>query len=182
MPSKVKDTPGNDNSALFAESVHVLAACKCGACNNVYEASSGGQLFCFAGLQTLFVCSQTCSQCVDDTWHQCAGSIVLASFLLLLLLLLRLLLLPLCRQKEDLEQVSVVMQDEKLKLQEEAEKLAQQLQAVLNDKFVRRNTFDAETPIDKTLGYLETIISVSLPFQWPAVLIVAAPSFLLRSA
>jgi len=76
----------------------------------------------------------------------------------------------------------VVMQEEKLKLQEEAEKLAQQLQAVLNDKFVRRNTFDAETPIDKTLKYLETIISVSLPFQWPAVLIVAAPSFLLRSA
>ena len=62
----------------------------------------------------------------------------------------------------------MVMQEEKLKLQEEAEKLAQQLQAVLNDKFVRRNTFDAETPIDKTLGYLETIISVSLPFQ-PAV-------------
>jgi len=93
-----------------------------------------------------------------------------------------LLLLPLCRQKENLEQVSVVMQEEKLKLQEEAEKLAQQLQAVLNDKFVRRNTFDAETPIDKTLKYLETIISVSLPFQWPAVLIVAAPSFLLRSA
>jgi len=61
------------------------------------------------------------------------------------------------------------MQEEKLKLQEEAEKLAQQLQAVLNDKFVRRNTFDAETPIDKTLGYLETIISVSLPCHWPAV-------------
>ena len=74
------------------------------------------------------------------------------------------------------------MQEEKLKLQEEAKKLAQQLQAVLNDKFVRRNTFDAGTPIDKTLGYLETIISVSLTFQWPAVLIVAAPSFLLRSA
>ncbi|DBA66901.1 TPA: hypothetical protein ACH3X2_002024 [Trebouxia sp. C0005] len=67
------------------------------------------------------------------------------------------------RQKEDLEQVSVTMQEEKLRLQQEAEKLAQQLQAVLNDKFVRRNTFDAETPIDKTLGYLETIISGSTP-------------------
>ncbi len=71
----------------------------------------------------------------------------------------------LCRQKEDLEQVSVTMQEEKLRLQQEAEKLAQQLQAVLNDKFVRRNTFDAETPIDKTLGYLETVISVSSPCQ-----------------
>ncbi len=102
-------------------------------------------------------------------WHHCAGSIVLDLNLLLLLYLLLLLLLLLlkllCRQKEDLEQVSVVMQEEKLKLQEEAEKLAQQLQAVLNDKFVRRNTFDAETPIEKTLGYLETIISVSLPFH-----------------
>jgi len=75
----------------------------------------------------------------------------------------------LCRQNEDLEQVSVAMQEGKLRLQQEAEKLAQQLQAVLNDKFVKKNTFDAETPIDKTLGYLETVISVSLPFQWPAV-------------
>ncbi|DBB01895.1 TPA: hypothetical protein ACH3X1_000492 [Trebouxia sp. C0004] len=67
------------------------------------------------------------------------------------------------RQKEDLEQASVTLQQEKLRLQQEAEKLAQQLQAVLNNKFVRRNTFDAETPIDKTLGYLETIISGGVP-------------------
>ena len=53
------------------------------------------------------------------------------------------------------------MQEEKVRLQQEAEHLAQQLQAVLKDKFVRRGTFDAETPIDKTLGYLENVISVS---------------------
>ena len=64
------------------------------------------------------------------------------------------------RQNEDLEQVSMAMQEEKVQLQQEAEKLAQQLQAVLSDKFTRRSNFDADTPIDKTLGYLESIISV----------------------
>ncbi len=54
------------------------------------------------------------------------------------------------------------MQEEKLKLQQEAESLAQQLQAVLNDKFVSKSTFDADTPIDKTLRYLQSMISVSL--------------------
>ena len=150
--------------------VHVLAACKCGACNNTYEASSGLQLPCFAGLQALSVANQTCLQWLDDIWHHCAGSIVLDFDLLLLLLLLLsmllLLLLWLCREKEDLQQV---MLEEKLRLQQEAGKLAEQLQAVLNDKFMRRNTFDAETPIDKTLGYLETVISVSLSFRWPAI-------------
>ena len=53
------------------------------------------------------------------------------------------------------------MQEEKARLQQEAEKLAQQLQAVLNEKFVPRGAFDAETPIDKTLGYLQCVISVS---------------------
>ena len=53
------------------------------------------------------------------------------------------------------------MQEEKACLQQEAEKLAQQLQAVLSEKFVRQGTFDAETPIDKTLGYLQSVISVS---------------------
>lgn len=53
------------------------------------------------------------------------------------------------------------MQEEKARLQHEAEKLAQRLQAVLSEKFVRRGTFAAETPIDKTLNYLQSIISVS---------------------
>ena len=53
------------------------------------------------------------------------------------------------------------MQEDKARLQQEAEKLAQRLQAVLSEKSARRGTFDAETPIDKTLSYLQNIISVS---------------------
>ena len=58
--------------------------------------------------------------------------------------------------------MSVAMQEEKVRLQQEAENLAQQLQAVLNDKFVQRHTFDADTPIDKTLGYLQSVITVRI--------------------
>ncbi len=79
----------------------------------------------------------------------------------LILLLLHWLYCCLSRQKRDLEEVSVAMQEEKAKLQQEADNLAQQLQAVLSDKFVPRTGFDAETPIDKTLGYLESVIGVS---------------------
>lgn len=68
-----------------------------------------------------------------------------------------------CRQNDELQLVSAAMREEKLQLQQEAEDLAHQLQAVLNDKFARRGTFDAETPIDKTLGYLQSVISVSAP-------------------
>ncbi|KAL3158778.1 hypothetical protein ABBQ32_011505 [Trebouxia sp. C0010 RCD-2024] len=71
----------------------------------------------------------------------------------------------LLRQNEDLEQEqeSVAMQGEKDRLQQEADKPAQQLQAVLSEKFVQQSTFDAETPIDKTLGYLQSIISGKTP-------------------
>ena len=53
------------------------------------------------------------------------------------------------------------MQEEKARLQQEADKLAQQLQTLLSEKFVQQGTFDAATPIDKTLGYLQSVISVS---------------------
>ena len=53
------------------------------------------------------------------------------------------------------------MQEETAKLQQEAENLAQQLRAVLNDQLVHRSTFDADTPIDKTLGFLQNVICVS---------------------
>ena len=71
----------------------------------------------------------------------------------------------LCRQNEDLELVSMTMQEEKSKLQQEATDLAQQLQAVLSDKYSHRRAFDAETPIDKTLGYLLSVIGVSTHLQ-----------------
>lgn len=53
------------------------------------------------------------------------------------------------------------MDQEKAKLQQEADSLAQRLEAVLNDKFEPRTSFDADTPIDKTLNFLQSIISVS---------------------
>ena len=53
------------------------------------------------------------------------------------------------------------MQQERLQLQQQAESLAQRLEAVLSDKFVARTAFDADTPIDKTLAVLQDVIKVS---------------------
>ena len=53
------------------------------------------------------------------------------------------------------------MLEDKLRLQEEAEMLTQRLNAVLHDKFERKS-FDADTPIDKTLAYLQCVIRVSV--------------------
>lgn len=52
------------------------------------------------------------------------------------------------------------MDQEKAKLQQEADSLAQRLEAVLHDKFEPRTSFDADTPIDKTLNFLQSIIQV----------------------
>ncbi len=52
------------------------------------------------------------------------------------------------------------MHEEQRKLQREARSLAQRLEAVLQDKFTPRNGFDADTPIDKTLQFLEGVIAV----------------------
>ncbi len=54
----------------------------------------------------------------------------------------------------------MAIQEEKQRLEKEAQSLAQQLQAVLNDKFVPQRDFDADTPIDKTLKMMQTIIGV----------------------
>ena len=51
------------------------------------------------------------------------------------------------------------MAQERVQLQQQAESLAQRLEAVLSNKFVPR-TFDADTPIDKTLAFLQDIIKV----------------------
>lgn len=58
------------------------------------------------------------------------------------------------------------MDQEKAKLQQEADSLAQRLEAVLNDKFEPRTSFDADTPIDKTLNFLQAIISVGLALHY----------------
>ena len=68
----------------------------------------------------------------------------------------------LCRHNQELEQDSVIMQEEQRKLQREANSLAQRLEAVLHDKFTPRSGFDADTPIDKTLQFLQGVIAVSL--------------------
>ena len=69
------------------------------------------------------------------------------------------------RQNEELEQATLAMQEEKGRLEKEAQSLAQQLQAVLKDKFVSQRDFDADTPIDNTLKMMQTIIGVR-PFIW----------------
>ena len=54
------------------------------------------------------------------------------------------------------------MLQEQDRLQCEASNLADRLQAVLEDKRHRRRlSFDAETPVDKTLNYLQCVIAVS---------------------
>lgn len=67
-----------------------------------------------------------------------------------------------CRQNQELEQASQIIQKEKDRLEKEALSLAQQLQAVLSDKFVPQQIFDADTPIDKTLKMMQFIIEVGL--------------------
>ena len=69
-----------------------------------------------------------------------------------------------CRQNEGLEQDALLMQAKQLRLQQEATALSERLQAVLKDRCERRVGFDAETPIDKTLNYLQGIITVR-PFM-----------------
>ena len=67
-----------------------------------------------------------------------------------------------CRQNQELERYSAAMLQDKLRLQEQADSLSQQLEAVLHDKFERKR-FDADTPIDKTLAYLHHVIKVRSP-------------------
>lgn len=50
------------------------------------------------------------------------------------------------------------MQMEKRELQRQADSLVNRLEAVLQDKF--QSSFDADTPIDKTLSFLQGIIRV----------------------
>lgn len=68
-----------------------------------------------------------------------------------------------CRQNQALEQDSLTMFEERTQLQNQADTLSERLEAVLHDKFAPRSgsSFDADTPIDKTLNMLQSIISVS---------------------
>ena len=66
------------------------------------------------------------------------------------------------RHNQELEQDSVAMHEEQRKLEREARSLALRLDAVLKDKFTARTSFDADTPIDKTLKFLQEVIAVSI--------------------
>ena len=66
------------------------------------------------------------------------------------------------RHNQELEQDSAAMHEEQRKLEREARSLALRLDAVLKDKFTPRGSFDADTPIDKTLKFLQEVIAVSL--------------------
>ena len=66
----------------------------------------------------------------------------------------------LCRHNQELEEDSATMCEEKARLQQEADSLAQRLEAVMHDKFKPRAAFDADTPIDKTLNFLQAFIAV----------------------
>ena len=59
-----------------------------------------------------------------------------------------------------MEQDALAMQVKQARLQQEAKALTERLQAVLKDRCLRRVGFDAETPIDKTLNYLQGVIMV----------------------
>ncbi|KAL3144948.1 hypothetical protein ABBQ32_003454 [Trebouxia sp. C0010 RCD-2024] len=63
------------------------------------------------------------------------------------------------RHNQELEQDSVAMHEEQRKLEREARSLALRLDAVLKDKFTPRTSFDADTPIDKTLKFLQKVIA-----------------------
>lgn len=67
------------------------------------------------------------------------------------------------RHNQELEQDAVVTHEEKRQLQLEAHSLAERLEAVMHDKFVPRAGFDADTPIDKTLDFLQSLIGASHP-------------------
>ena len=67
----------------------------------------------------------------------------------------------LCRHNQELEEDSVTMSEEKERLRQEADSLAKRLEAIMHDKFEPRVGFDADTPIDKTLNFLQNVIGVS---------------------
>ena len=65
------------------------------------------------------------------------------------------------RHNQELEQDALATEQEKAKLQQAADNLAEQLDAILHDRIDTGNSsFDADTPIDKTMKFLQGIITV----------------------
>ena len=80
------------------------------------------------------------------------------------------------RHNQALEQDTVCMQAEKLRLEHEAHTLSQTLNAVMNDKFeIHRTEFDAETPIDKVLNMMHDLITkVRMPPNTAIIFVCSA--------
>ena len=65
------------------------------------------------------------------------------------------------RHNQELEEESVVMEQENLQLQKQALSLSQRLEAVLSGKFgLEAKAFDSDTPIDKAQAFLQDVIKV----------------------
>lgn len=69
------------------------------------------------------------------------------------------------RYNQELEEDSAAREQERAQLQRQAESLARRLEEVLQEKAPVRAEFDAETPIDKTMTFLQDIIKVSCARQ-----------------
>ncbi|DBB14759.1 TPA: hypothetical protein ACH3X3_004373 [Trebouxia sp. C0006] len=68
------------------------------------------------------------------------------------------------KQNQELEQDSFALHEQQLRLQEEAQSLTQRLEVILHDKFQhRKHGFDSDTPIDKTLTFLQGVIGGKVP-------------------
>ncbi|KAL0039442.1 hypothetical protein WJX79_008577 [Trebouxia sp. C0005] len=68
------------------------------------------------------------------------------------------------KQNQELEQDSLTLHEQQLRLEEEAHSLTQRLEVILHDKFQhRKHNFDSDTPIDKTLTFLQGVIVGKVP-------------------
>lgn len=66
-----------------------------------------------------------------------------------------------CRHNQELEQDTIEAEEEKLQLQITADRLSERLDAIMKDCFnCKSSSFDADTPIDKTLNFLSDYIGV----------------------
>ena len=83
------------------------------------------------------------------------------------------------RYNQELEEDTAAMEQERVQLQQQAETLARRLEAVLSDQMPVRDAFDAETPIDKTMSFLQDIVKVSFAstifLPYPRMLFVSQP-------
>ena len=53
------------------------------------------------------------------------------------------------------------MHEQQVRLRQEADGLAQRLEVIMHDKFQHHHSaFDSDTPIDKTLSFLQAFIGV----------------------